>query len=303
MRPITNLDTRISSTHCQNPGQEASVLSAIPTDAELNELFSFHDDPDFLADSAQGRAELRQLVLKDDTLDDVPASISSMRVRDQTTTRLQYAELLEKAANGDPTAWGEILRRYSGLVTARVRAFRLQDADALDAIQTTWLRLAENIHRIQHPERLGGWLVTTASRECLHTLYQTKRTQSLTDAIVNHTTDLAPSPEQRVIDAHTTQTLRSLIAELPPRHRRLLRTLFTDHPRSDAEVSRVTRIPLGSISPIRNRALHELRQKLKAHRDDRAENAPTRKAAAGAATVVDLATTVRPKRARIRPEG
>jgi hypothetical protein len=35
----------------------------------------------------------------------------------------------------------------------------------------------------------------------------------------------------------------------------------------------------------------------------RAENVPTRKAAAGAATVVDLATTVRPKRARIRPEG
>jgi DNA-binding Xre family transcriptional regulator len=36
----------------------------------------------------------------------------------------------------------------------------------------------------------------------------------------------------------------------------------------------------------------------------RAENAPTRKAAAGAAAnVVDLATTVRPKRARIRPEG
>ncbi len=35
----------------------------------------------------------------------------------------------------------------------------------------------------------------------------------------------------------------------------------------------------------------------------RAENVALRKAAAGAATVVDLATTVRPKRARIRPEG
>jgi hypothetical protein len=26
----------------------------------------------------------------------------------------------------------------------------------------TWLRLAENTHRIQFPERLGGWLATTA---------------------------------------------------------------------------------------------------------------------------------------------
>lgn len=34
----------------------------------------------------------------------------------------------------------------------------------------------------------------------------------------------------------------------------------------------------------------------------RAENATPRKAATGAVNVVDLATTVRPKRARIRPE-
>ncbi len=35
----------------------------------------------------------------------------------------------------------------------------------------------------------------------------------------------------------------------------------------------------------------------------RAENAVPRKAAAGEANVADLATTIRPKRARIRPEG
>lgn len=35
----------------------------------------------------------------------------------------------------------------------------------------------------------------------------------------------------------------------------------------------------------------------------RAENATPRKAAAGEVNVVDLATTIRPKRARIQPEG
>jgi RNA polymerase sigma factor (sigma-70 family) len=179
-----------------------------------------------------------------------------------TTSPLQAAELLRHAANGDPTAWEEILRRYSGLVRAKVRAFRLQDADAHDVLQTTWLRLAENLHRIQHPERLAGWLATTAARECLHILNHTKRTPPLTDAMVDYTADPAPSPEQRVIDAHTTHTLRTLIAELPPRRRRLLRALFTDHPTSYTELSRATGIPLGSIGPTRNRALHQLRQKL-----------------------------------------
>jgi RNA polymerase sigma factor (sigma-70 family) len=177
-----------------------------------------------------------------------------------STAPLEPAELVQRAANGDPAAWQEIMRRYSGLVTAKVRTFRLQDADALDAFQTTWLRLAENIHRIQHPERLGSWLATTAARECVHILRHAKRTLTLTYAIISTLTEPSASPEQHVIHAQTAQTLRTLIAQLPPRRRRLLRALFTDHPPSYAELSRTTAIPLGSIGPTRNRALHQLRQ-------------------------------------------
>lgn len=63
MRLIQNYGTGASSTHHRNPSQEASAVNTIPPDAELDELFSFHDDPDFLIGCAQGRAELRQLVL------------------------------------------------------------------------------------------------------------------------------------------------------------------------------------------------------------------------------------------------
>jgi hypothetical protein len=63
MRLIKNHDTEPSSAHRQNPRQEASTVNTIPPDAELDELFSFHDDPEFLVGSAQGRAELRRLVL------------------------------------------------------------------------------------------------------------------------------------------------------------------------------------------------------------------------------------------------
>ncbi|MGH3784250.1 MAG: RNA polymerase sigma factor [Pseudonocardiaceae bacterium] len=178
---------------------------------------------------------------------------------------LEAAELLLRAGKSDPAAWEEILRRYRGVVTAKIRTFRLQDADALDAAQTTWLRLAENLHRIQHPERLGGWLAITAARECLHILHQAKRTPTVTDVVVANVADPAASPEQHVIDAETAQTLRMLVAELPPRRRRLLRALFTDHPQSYAEISRTTGIPPGSIGPTRNRALHQLRQMLQDH--------------------------------------
>jgi len=184
---------------------------------------------------------------------------------DNATVGLEPAELVHHAARGDPAAWQEIMRRYSRLVAAKVRGFRLQDADAHDAIQMTWLRLAENLHRIQQPERLGGWLATTAARECLHIVRHAQRTPPVADDMIDTLTDPSANPEQQVINAHTTQTLRTLMAELPPRRRRLLRALFTDHPPTYAELSRATGIPPGSIGPTRNRALRQLRQMLHDH--------------------------------------
>ena len=80
------------------------------------------------------------------------------------------ADLLPRLGARDPAALGEIVRRYGDLVFATVRSFRLKEADVLGVVQMTWFRLVENSHRIQRPEQLGGWLATTARRECLHVL-------------------------------------------------------------------------------------------------------------------------------------
>jgi RNA polymerase sigma factor (sigma-70 family) len=171
-------------------------------------------------------------------------------------------DLLLRINDRDPTAWDEILRRYGKLVSTTVRLFRLQEADALDAIQMTWMRLAENANRVQFPERLSGWLATTARRECLHILRQTKLKAHHADVTPESVFEPSTGPEQRVIDAHTTRTLRKLIDELPSRRRTLLRMLFSDEPYTYAEVACIAEIPLGGIGPTRTRALRQLRNKL-----------------------------------------
>jgi RNA polymerase sigma factor (sigma-70 family) len=175
------------------------------------------------------------------------------------------ADLLRRIGDGDPVAWDEILHRYGTLVSTTVRSFRLQEADAFDAIQMTWLRLAENAHRVQFPERLGGWLATTARRECLHILRQTKRGPHLADGAPENVADPSAGPEERAIDTHTTRTLRTFIDELSPRRRTLIRMLFTDNHRSYATIARITEIPLGGIGPTRARTLRQLRDKLDEH--------------------------------------
>lgn len=181
------------------------------------------------------------------------------------STTPSVADLLVGVCGGDQAAWEEILRRYGQLVSATVRSFRLQDADALDAVQTTWLRLAEHAHQIRDPERLGGWLVTTARRACLHTLRQAKPTSERFDAVIDTVADPLAGPEQRVIDTDTRQLLWNLVSQLPPRRKTLLRALFTDHPCSYAEIARIAGIPPGGIGPTRARALAQLRNRLEQH--------------------------------------
>jgi RNA polymerase sigma factor (sigma-70 family) len=179
------------------------------------------------------------------------------------TQAVAVAELLSRAGNGDPMAWEEILRRYGKLVTATVRSFRLQHADALDAVQMTWLQLAKNIHRIHTPERLTGWLASTARHACLHILRQAQHTSSPSGFI--DIADPSMDPEQRIMDVDTAHTLWTIVEELSPRQRTLLQALFTDRPRSYTEITRTTGIPFGAIGPTRARALAHLRNKLQQH--------------------------------------
>ena len=80
------------------------------------------------------------------------------------------ATLVIEARKGDPGAWEELVARFGGMIAATGRRYRLGAPDVAELQQTTWLRLVENLHRIEQPDRVGGWLATTARRESLQLL-------------------------------------------------------------------------------------------------------------------------------------
>jgi RNA polymerase sigma factor (sigma-70 family) len=117
-------------------------------------------------------------------------------------------------------------------------------------------------HRVQDPETLGAWLATTARRECLSILRQSKRTEYRDASTFGIVADPSADPEQCFLTAETVLTLRSLVAELPLRGRTLLQALFGDSQRPYAEIAHAMGIPVGSMGPTRARALRQLRQML-----------------------------------------
>ncbi len=183
--------------------------------------------------------------------------------------------LVRGAAGGDEVAWRGLVARFSNLVWAVARAHRLANADAADVYQTTWLRLAEHIGRIEHPERVGAWLATAARRECLQSLRSAAKTAptddmdrlDITAAVGNPTEEAVLAAETGREDAARAAAMWRAFERLSGRCRELLRILMASPPPSYAEVAAALGLPLGSIGPTRARCLQRLREEMAGIRD------------------------------------
>jgi RNA polymerase sigma factor (sigma-70 family) len=175
--------------------------------------------------------------------------------------------LFRAAADGDAVAWESLVKHFSPLVWSIVRAYRLPDADGEEVWQTTWFRLAGNLTQIKEPEKIGGWLASTARHEALKVIRAWRRLTPTDDLDV-----LVPwvdehTPEQAVLDSEEQDAQRERLrqlalafARLSDPCRRLLRVLMATPTPTYAEVSAGLGMPIGSIGPRRARCLENLRK-------------------------------------------
>lgn len=182
----------------------------------------------------------------------------------------ELGSLVAAAAAGDWAAWQMLVKRFSGLVWSIIRAYRLPSADSADVFQTTWLRLAEHITRIESPDRVGAWLATAARRECLHSIRAGTRITP-TDDMSRFESPITGDdvPEEAVLrsesereDAERAAAMWRAFGRLSVRCRELLRVLMASPPPSYAEVSAALGLPVGSIGPTRARCLQRLRERM-----------------------------------------
>jgi RNA polymerase sigma factor (sigma-70 family) len=173
------------------------------------------------------------------------------------------ADLLAASAAGDQSAWDELVARFGGLVWAIARSYRLRGGETDDAVQNTWLRLVENLGRISDPEHVGGWLATTARRECLQLLRRRSRTGFTTDTLdAIDPPDPSPDLDASLLTEERDAALWAAVRGLPDRCWALLRVLMASPPPSYAEVSAALDMAVGSIGPTRQRCLEQLRQRV-----------------------------------------
>jgi RNA polymerase sigma factor (sigma-70 family) len=174
------------------------------------------------------------------------------------------ATLVHAAGDGNQEAWAELVRRFGGMIASVGRRYGLSQADIGELQQTTWLRLVENIHRLKQPERVGGWLATTASRQSLQLAKRSSRYSSGADHVLANLPDPSqPFDLELSPDSAECRALQRAWDQLKPRCRNLLSLLMAEEGVVGyKELSQLLDMPIGSIGPTRARCLDHLRHLL-----------------------------------------
>jgi RNA polymerase sigma factor (sigma-70 family) len=182
------------------------------------------------------------------------AAVAGQQVRNRSAD-----ELLKNASQGDWAAWHEIINRYRGLVIHTATRIGLSHSDAADVAQLTWLQLWKHGHQVRDPDRLAAWLVSTSRREAIRLATASRKYVLCADPLDQH----SMSYRTAVRDVYPVEqgydwAVEQALDRLPPRYRTLLRLLSSDLGLSYSEVADRMGLPIGSIGPMRMRAIRML---------------------------------------------
>jgi RNA polymerase sigma factor (sigma-70 family) len=190
-------------------------------------------------------------------------------VRFGTSESSSFTELVERARHGDEPAWRALVGRLERVVWKAVNMSTDDQQVRLDAAAATWLRLAENLQTIRDPERLPGWMVTTARREVIAHF---RRNRLVPDDrfLLREAPATESDPLERVEESALREALRTAFRQLSTECQELLTLLvLADPPLSYDTVEAQLGRPRGSLGPTRARCLERLRQmpELRRHLD------------------------------------
>jgi RNA polymerase sigma factor (sigma-70 family) len=179
------------------------------------------------------------------------------------------ADLVNASLAGEATAWQALVRRLERVVWKAVNMMTTDDEIRKDAFAATWLRLVERLATIREPEKLPGWLTTTATNEVRQILRHRSRQHlhvdwsAPTDVFSGllATTGAADGEHEReLVRAETGRTIRRAFESLDEECRQLLTLLvLVDPPVSYREASEMLDRPVGALGPSRQRCLEKLR--------------------------------------------
>lgn len=182
-------------------------------------------------------------------------------------------DLVAAALDGSQAAWSALVERLERVVWKSVNMMTFDTEIRDDAFAATWLRLAERLDSIREPQKLPGWLATTACNEVRQILRQRSRLPiglpdtssessggglgSLLDTMVGDDGEHSSG----MISAEDAGQVRAAFSRLDEVCREVITVLvLTDPPLAYDQASELLGRPIGSLGPTRMRCLDKMRK-------------------------------------------
>ena len=172
--------------------------------------------------------------------------------------RPDFAVLVRGALEGDSGAWDGLVDGLKRVAWKAISAFDLHEDERKDAFASTFFRLFERLGTVREPEKLPGWIATTARREA-SAVARARRKLVPAAGLASSDEPVPDLVAEELIDDELRTALRQALDRLRPSCRELLLLLTADPPLSYEEIGDVLGLPHGSIGPTRARCLAKLR--------------------------------------------
>ena len=182
-----------------------------------------------------------------------------MTITHRTTNRLPTLDDLVLASKaGDRAAFGELVRRFEGVVYATALRKLGDPLEAEELAQEVFIRAMEKIDQLKTPAAFGGWLRSITSRMAINRIVRRPPAIATEPEILESTACTeAASPLEDVLASERKAQVRAGLARLRDMDRDTLVAFYVDG-NSLAEMSRHFASPVGTIK----RRLHVARKRL-----------------------------------------
>lgn len=182
----------------------------------------------------------------------------------------ELSALVERALDRDERAWQALVHGLERVVWKAVVMMTVDPEVRNDAFAATWLRLAERLPTIREPEKLPGWLTTTATNEVRQIVRQRGHDHVPFSGLpgnddggfglLDQLSDDAGDRADELVAAERRRDVRDAFGRLDDGCREIITVLvLADPPLPYDEASERLGRPIGSLGPTRGRCLDKLK--------------------------------------------
>ena len=171
------------------------------------------------------------------------------------------SQYVQKLKDGDADVERHFVEYFSSLLLAKLRFHLRSGQEVQELRQEVFLRVLRALRQgegLQKPERLGAYVNSVCNNVLLEYFRQRSRIVQF-DEHAPEPMDFRTDPEREMVTAENQNRVRSLVAELAPMDRRILKALYLEEREKDS-VCREFGVSRGYLRVLLHRAKERFRQ-------------------------------------------